>query len=71
LRNALAYFLRDRDSRLATLRALRDIDEQMTTYFGTFTLVNFCLGIVTAGLAWAAGLPNPLLWGVLAWSRGS
>jgi predicted PurR-regulated permease PerM len=66
LRNALVYFLRDRDSRLATLRALRDIDEQMTTYFGTFTLVNFCLGIVTAGLAWAVGLPNPLLWGVLA-----
>jgi len=66
LRNALVYFLRDRDTRLATLRALSDIDEQMTTYFGTFTLVNFCLGIVTAGLAWAVGLPNPLLWGVLA-----
>jgi hypothetical protein len=31
LRNALVYFLRDRDTRLATLRALSDIDEQMTT----------------------------------------
>jgi predicted PurR-regulated permease PerM len=38
----------------------------MTVYFGTFTVVNLCLGFVTAGLTWAVGLPNPLLWGVLA-----
>lgn len=66
LRGALVYFLRDRDAKLATLRALTDIDAQMTTYFGTFTLVNIGLGLVTAALAWGVGLPNPLLWGVLA-----
>ena len=66
LRNAAVYFLRDREARLATLRALSDIDAQMTTYFGTFTIVNVCLGIVTAALTWLIGLPNPLLWGVLA-----
>jgi predicted PurR-regulated permease PerM len=38
----------------------------MTTYFGTFTLVNLSLGVVAAVLTWATGLPNPLLWGVLA-----
>ena len=38
----------------------------MTTYFGTFTIVNFCLGLVTVALTWLVGLPNPLLWGVLA-----
>ena len=66
LRNAVVYFLNDREARLATLRALSDIDAQMTTYFGTFTIVNVCLGIVTAALTWLIGLPNPLLWGVLA-----
>ena len=38
----------------------------MTTYFGTFTIVNICLGVVTVLLTWLVGLPNPLLWGVLA-----
>lgn len=66
LRSAVAYLLSDHEARLATLRTLSDIDEQMTTYFGTFTVVNVCLGLVTAALTWAVGLPNPLLWGVLA-----
>ena len=66
LRNALVFFLNDREARLTTLRALNDIDENMTTYFGTFTLVNVSLGVVAAILTWATGLPNPLLWGVLA-----
>jgi predicted PurR-regulated permease PerM len=66
LRSTAVYFLRNHDARLAALRTLSDIDENMTTYFGTFTVVNFCLGVVTIALTWAVGLPNPLLWGVLA-----
>jgi predicted PurR-regulated permease PerM len=66
LRRTLVYFLRNREARLATLRTLNDIDEHMTTYFGTFTLVNVGLGFVTAVLTWSVGLPNPLLWAALA-----
>ena len=66
LRSTAVYFLREHEARLSTLRTLSDIDESMTTYFGTFTIVNFCLGLVTMGLTWLVGLPNPLLWGVLA-----
>ena len=66
LRSTALYFVSDREARLATLRTLSDIDEHMTTYFGTFTIVNFCLGFVTVCLTWIVGLPNPLLWGVLA-----
>jgi predicted PurR-regulated permease PerM len=66
LRSTAVYFLREREARLSTLRTLSDIDESMTTYFGTFTIVNFCLGLVTVALTWLVGLPNPLLWGVLA-----
>jgi predicted PurR-regulated permease PerM len=66
LRTTIVYFLRDREARLITLRTLNDIDEHMTTYFGTFTVVNVCLGLVTAVLTWSVGLPNPLLWAALA-----
>lgn len=66
LRTTVLYLVRDREARLATLRTLSDIDEHMTTYFGTFTIVNFCLGVVTIAITWMVGLPNPLLWGVLA-----
>lgn len=58
--------LPSRESRLTALRILSDIERNTTVYFGTFTIVNIALGIVTTGLAWAVGLPNPLLWGVLA-----
>jgi predicted PurR-regulated permease PerM len=66
VRNAIVFLLSDREARLATLRTLNDIDENMTTYFGTFTVINVCLGVLTALLTWVIGLPNPLLWGVLA-----
>jgi predicted PurR-regulated permease PerM len=66
VRRAVVQLLSGRDARLATLRTLSDIDEAMTTYFGTFTIVNACLGLATAALTWGLGLPNPLLWGVLA-----
>ena len=66
LRSAVVFLLRDRDARLATLRTLSEIDANMTTYFGAFTIVNVGLGVVTVALTWAVGLPNPLLWGVLA-----
>jgi predicted PurR-regulated permease PerM len=66
LRTAVVYLLSDREARLATLRTLNDIDENMTTYFGMFTIINLGLGVVAAVLTWTIGLPNPLLWGVLA-----
>ena len=66
LRDTAVFLLKDRDARLLALRALSDVDDHMTTFFGTFTIVNICLGLVTAMLTWFVGLPNPLLWGVLA-----
>jgi predicted PurR-regulated permease PerM len=66
LRSAVVRLLNEREARLATLRTLSDIDQHMTTYFGTFTMVNVGLGVVAAAITWATGLPNPLLWGVLA-----
>jgi predicted PurR-regulated permease PerM len=66
LRSTVVCMFTDRDTRLMILRVLSDVDEQMTRYFGTFTLVNLSLGAVTVLLTSVIGLPNPLLWGVLA-----
>jgi len=66
LRDTAVFFLKDRDARLTALRTLSDVDDHMTTFFGTFTIVNICLGLTTTTLTWFVGLPNPLLWGVLA-----
>ncbi len=66
MRNALVLFMPDRDTRLLVLRILSDVDRNMKIYFGTLTIVNVFLGLATAAIAYLAGLPNPLLWGVLA-----
>jgi predicted PurR-regulated permease PerM len=66
MRTTLVILFHTRTARLQALRTLKCIDESMTTYFSTYTLVNVCLGTVTFALAWLVGLPNPLLWGILA-----
>ena len=66
IRTTVVMLFGNHDARLGALRTLRCIDDNMTTYFATFTLVNLLLGAMTFGLAHLIGLPNPLLWGVLA-----
>jgi predicted PurR-regulated permease PerM len=66
IRTSSIIFFSTRETRLTALRIISDIEENMTVYFGTFTLVNLTLGLVTIGLTFMIGLPNPLLWGVLA-----
>jgi predicted PurR-regulated permease PerM len=66
IKSKVVLVLPSRNARLTALKILADVEKNTTVYFGTFTIVNICLGIVTAGLAYAVGLPNPMLWGVLA-----
>jgi predicted PurR-regulated permease PerM len=77
----LVYFLLARGSRtaervLATLRdpeqrviwagVLEDIQAHMARYLLILAGINCVLGSLTAVAMWALGMPNPLLWGVLA-----
>jgi predicted PurR-regulated permease PerM len=66
IKNRAVLVLPSRNARLTALRIMGDIERNTTIYFGTFTLVNIVLGSVTMLLAYAVGLPNPMLWGVLA-----
>ncbi|WP_261321419.1 AI-2E family transporter [Rhizobium leguminosarum] len=43
-----------------------DIERKLSRYLLTITTINVCLGGVVAALLWLSGMPNPLLFGVLA-----
>ena len=58
-------FFGDRAGEVAR-RILDDAEKNVSQYFGTLVVVNLCLAVLAVGLASAVGLPNPLLWGVLA-----
>ena len=47
------------------LRILNDVEHNLTSYLSLVTVINFFVGIMAVGVAYAVGLPNPLVWGVL------
>ncbi len=46
------------------MRIARDIEQKLSTYLFTITVINIGLGIVIGTVMWAIGMPNPLLFGV-------
>ena len=65
--------LRDRLVRLVgrqdlhrTILAMNDAARRLSRYFLYQLALNASFGIVIGGCLWGAGLPNPLLWGILA-----
>lgn len=55
---------RTRNTRL--LRLAATISDDVGRYFATVTLINLALGVATAVTMYWLGMPNPLLWGVVA-----
>ncbi len=55
---------RARNSRLLRLAAA--INDDLSRYFATVTLSNLALGIATTATMYWLGMPNPLLWGIVA-----
>jgi predicted PurR-regulated permease PerM len=48
------------------VQLVRNVEFGISRYLATITVINIGLGIVTGLAMWALGLPNPLLWGVMA-----
>jgi len=44
----------------------RETERQVSSYLLTITLINALLGAVLGGAVWLLGLPNPALWGAMA-----
>ena len=57
---------RFRDKRRA-MRIAHGIERQLSRYLLTITLVNAGLGVAVGLAMWAFGMPDPLLFGVIAW----
>lgn len=45
---------------------LQNVEQGISRYLLTITVINIALGVATAVAMWLWGIPNPLLWGVLA-----
>lgn len=52
--------------RVNILRLIESIEKMISRYLMTYGLINVGLGIVIGLGMWAIGMPNPLLWGVMA-----
>ena len=48
------------------LRAAAAISDDVSRYFATVTLINLVLGVATTAAMYWLGMPNPLLWGIVA-----
>jgi predicted PurR-regulated permease PerM len=66
LRRQLVVSFVSRGARLKVLRIWNDIEESLIGYLSTVTVINLGLGVVTGILTYLCGLPNAIMWGVLA-----
>ncbi len=54
------------DDKKRAVEIARQIETEISAYLSTVTLINVALGLAVWGLMALIGLPNPLLWGVMA-----
>ncbi len=66
IKRRVVQVMTPRSTRLTALRVFREIEERLGAYLVTATFINIGLGIATGLMTWLLGLPNPLLWAVLA-----
>lgn len=52
--------------RVRAARVFRDVGRKVTGYMVTFSIINLCVGIGTGLACWQLGLPEPIMWGGLA-----
>jgi len=48
---------------MTTARVIQQVVEATSTYIGTITLINVCLGALTALILWVLGMDSPVMWG--------
>ncbi|QEG41005.1 AI-2E family transporter [Roseimaritima ulvae] len=66
LLNRLLGILPRQSARAEVLEKISDIQLSVGRYLAQITCINIALGIAVTVVMWFAGMPTPLLWGVLA-----
>lgn len=67
MKGKLVLSIVDRANRLVVLRIISEVENDLTTYLTTATMINVGVGLCTTAIVWALGVPNAPLWGCLAW----
>jgi predicted PurR-regulated permease PerM len=65
-RRYMASLFSSREGKLRFIRISNDIEENLASYVAIMTVINLCLGVIVTLGAWAFGLANPIIFGVLA-----
>jgi predicted PurR-regulated permease PerM len=68
MRRHVVLFFATQEDRLRALRIFNEIEENLTRYVATTGSINLCLGFIVGCATWIIGLPNPAMWGVLAFA---
>ena len=55
-----------KDRQMQIQEVSRSIEHNVSTYLLTYTIINCGLGLLIGFGMWSLGLPNPVLWGVMA-----
>ncbi|MEX2129074.1 MAG: AI-2E family transporter [Xanthobacteraceae bacterium] len=66
LRRQFLTFWGDRKTRLDAMHFIGDTETSLAGYFAIIAAVNFALGATLGVFAYLVGLPNPLVWAILA-----
>ena len=66
IRSSVLSLCFSRRTRLRTARMFRDAEWFVSRYLLSITVINAALGVATACAMWALDVPQPFLWGMLA-----
>ena len=66
LRHQAVNMFGSRDSKLRFLKIMHDIERNLAGYLTVVTIINAAVGTIVAVGAWLVGLPNPVIFGLLA-----
>ena len=66
LRARFVSLFESREAKLRFLRIISDIERDLASYLAIVTAINATLGMVVTIGAWLVGLPNPVIFGLLA-----
>jgi predicted PurR-regulated permease PerM len=65
MKNAIAV-VPTREGRKNVIKIARNVEHEISYYLGAIALLNSALGVMTGIAMYCFGMPNPVLWGVLA-----
>ncbi|MEO8684287.1 MAG: AI-2E family transporter, partial [Devosia sp.] len=55
-----------RRMRWRTAHIFRDVEQKVSRFLLSITMINMCVGVAVTLAMWAIGMPSPLLWGAMA-----